>query len=51
MDEDGGMRNGNDEGVREELLESDRGNEKFPLGYIPLEVLEGHSGETGHEVI
>lgn len=34
---------------REELLES--GNEKFPLGYIPLAVLEGHSGETGHEGI
>lgn len=37
--------------LKEELLESDGGNEKFPLGNILLAVLEGHSGEAGHEIV
>lgn len=35
----------------EALLDLCGGNEQFPLGYIPLPVLKGHSHEAGHEAV
>lgn len=39
-----------EQAFKEGLLELGRVS-KFPPAYVLLEVLEGHSGESGHEVV